>query len=123
MDAKQARKITEENSTGYYYWKWSDEDIENQVEGLQNQVLAVAKETLEEGIKARAGEGKNSIVIEPFFSIPGKFHPQLVEDKIASTLSTTLQEGGFYPLVEDEDTGDLVFWHRVDGRVVFRLRW
>ena len=74
---------------------------------------SVVKALVGENILSKTKEGRLSIMMEPFASIPGKWHPPELEDKLMKELAGGLEKDGYQD----------VTWDRRDTRVVLQFKW
>jgi len=108
MDAKDARKLSDLNN------RWSF--LEGKTgEELSEALVIYLEACFDIWIDERARLGKTTLMVEPFHSIPVRFHKKKeLEDQVASALQEKLTA---------EEKGFEVEWDRRDKRVCFQVSW
>lgn len=120
MNAKEARELAKKNQDpNAWDYPGLDQGDEHPIEAYPlERVFDETWDTIEQNIMARADSGRCTLVLEPFVNIPGKVRPEPIEDEVCGMLVKKLEDLDYVPQLPEEG-----WWDRVDGRVVFRIRW
>lgn len=110
MKASEAKAVSNQQRTqdflGY---------LKNGMEGENpEEFLGIVVRTIvDENIRFISTEGRRSVMMEPFATIPGEMHLSDREDRLMNGLVDGLDRDGYQD----------VTWDRRDKRVILRFKW
>lgn len=111
ISAVEARKIVAEASD----WSRDHSEIFGSYQSETDKVsffVSFLQQVIPHNITSSAGQGKSRLFMEPFASVPGVYHPRVIEDKVMGEIAEWLTQHEYH-----------VEYDRRDDRMVLIVTW